>query len=71
MTDGPRIIQGKRFIDALLAAGVVTPGERVTRVVIDARVDHITTVYVERYGDERLLDVVSGLPAAEVREVPA
>lgn len=50
-------ILGRQFLQALLDAGVVTVEENVTRVVIDARADEIVKLYVERAGDERLLEV--------------
>lgn len=50
-------LMGFQFIQALLDAGVVTVEEQVTRVVIDAKADGIVMLYVERAGDERLLEV--------------
>lgn len=55
-----RII-GKRFIDALLAAGIVHKEDHVTRIVIDATADSVVKFYVERQGDERLLSVATTL----------
>jgi len=62
------IITGKPFIDALLASGVVTKEERVRRVVIDADYSGAVVMHVERYGDERLLEVVPALIGVEIRQ---
>lgn len=51
------VINGHQFIQSLLDAGVVSPAENVTRVVIDARADGFVQLHVERVGDERLLEV--------------
>jgi hypothetical protein len=63
-----RVIHGKEFIDALLAAGVVDIEDKVSRVIIDARVDNVVVVYVERYGDERLYHLLPALSRVEIKE---
>jgi hypothetical protein len=63
------VLTAKTFHDALLAAGVVTAGERVRRVVIDAQAGCAVVLHVERYGDTRMLDVARTLDGIEVREV--
>jgi len=67
------IIHSKAFIDALLASGVVTKEERARRVVIDASIGDAVILYVERYGDSRLLEVIPALTGVEIRwdEKPA
>lgn len=45
----PRIVSGLRFLQAL----------ETVRVVIDATVDEPLKVYVENFGDERVLEVVT------------
>lgn len=42
----------------------------VMRVVIDIRPGLSATVYVERLGDERVIDVVQALDKIEIRETP-
>jgi hypothetical protein len=60
-------LMGFQFIQALLDAGVIQPDEQVTRVVIEAKADGYVMLYVERVGDERLVEVA--LKAAlEVKE---
>lgn len=62
------IISHDPFAEALLAAGVIRVEDNVTRVVIDAKVGHMPVIYVERYADERLLEVVPALTGVEIRE---
>lgn len=64
----PRIT-AKRFLDALYEAGYFRPGDYVRRVVIDAPFGGAVVVHVERFADERVLDVASLLSGVEVREV--
>jgi hypothetical protein len=61
------LIHGRAFIDALLESGVITKEESVRRVVIDASADNAVIMYVERYGDSRLLEVVPALTGVEIR----
>jgi hypothetical protein len=60
------IILADTFHQALVDAGVITVEERVRRVIIDAQVDHATMVYVERFGDERLLRIAPALTGMEI-----
>ena len=55
--DAPKLLVGFQFLQALLDAGVVSAEDRATRVVIDAKPDGVVMLYVERAGDERLLEV--------------
>lgn len=66
-----RLISGDEFGKALVAAGVIDDYTRVRRVVIDAQAGHAVTIYVERFGDERLLNVVQTLEGVEIKGVPA
>lgn len=61
---------GKRFIKAMVDAGIVRAEDNATRVVIDARADGVVTLYVERFGDERLLGVVTTLEGIAISEIP-
>lgn len=65
MTASP-IIHGRRFLEALENAGVIQRADRIRRVVIDADLNRAVMVYVERLGDERLIDVTiaSGIEIA-------
>jgi hypothetical protein len=67
----PGPIPATAFLQALEDAGVIHPGDRVGRVVIDAQAGHLVRVYVERAGDERLLSVALGLDGVEVTGSPA
>jgi hypothetical protein len=67
----PPRIHGRYFLQALVDAGIIQLGDYVRRVVIDAAVDSAVTVYVERYGDARMLDVATTLHGVEIRGVPA
>jgi len=53
MTDSPKLIHGRsqELSDALKAAGIIHPGDRVRRVIIDINVTGPVTVYAERYVD--------------------
>jgi hypothetical protein len=63
-------IRAERFADALIAAGVFHADEKnaTRRIVIDAQAGHVVLMYVERYGDERLLQVIPTLDGVEIRE---
>lgn len=66
MADVPKLVRGLKFMEALVAAGVIRHEDRVRRVVIDVPVDGPVVVYAERYGDERLLDVATTLEGVQV-----
>lgn len=67
MSDKPKRIHGRKFLLALHEAGILGEHEYVRRVVIDASVDGAVVMYVERYGDERLLTVATTLDGVEIR----
>lgn len=71
-TDRPQRMHGRsqEMFDALKAAGIIHDGDYVRRVIIDINVTAAVIVYVERYGDERLLDLVRTLDGIEIRGVP-
>ena len=54
------VIVANKFIEALLAAGVIP--ENCRRVVIDLGVNDIGIVYYETYADQRLLEVITASP---------
>jgi len=49
---------------ALHAAGIADNNTR--RVVIDIQAGHLPVVYIERFGDEQLLNVVQTLQGVEI-----
>jgi hypothetical protein len=61
-----RPIHARQFHNALVEAGVIRDGENIRRVVIDAQAQHAVVMYVERWGDDRLLDVVPTLEGIEI-----
>ena len=71
VTARPRAIHANAFHKALVAAGVIREDESIRRIVIDAQAGAPVVMYVERYGDERLLDVALTLDGIEIRGVPA
>lgn len=62
-----RIILSDALFEALQAAGVLRPEDSVRRVVIDLKVGEVAVLHLERYGDERLLNLVPGLDGVEIR----
>lgn len=65
------VIHGTKFIEALLESGVIAKDERVRRIVIDASATEAVVMYVERYGDSRLLEVIPALTGVEIRREAA
>jgi len=61
-------IHGRKFIEAPLESGIITKEEFVRRVVIDVSVDNAVFMYVERFGDSRLLEVVPASTGVEIRQ---
>jgi hypothetical protein len=66
-----RRITADRFGQALADAGIIEDIFDVTRIVIDAQAGHVVMIYVERFGDERLLKVAQTLDGVEISGVPA
>jgi hypothetical protein len=58
------IKHGKSFLEMLHEQGIIS--KNVRRVIIDASVDEALKLYIEEYGDERMLhlDVMPELEAA-------
>lgn len=54
----------------LVRAGIVGADERIRRIVIDIDVSSVPVMYIERYCDERILDVIPALAAVEIRTTP-
>ncbi len=63
-------IAGRKFLEALRDAGIIRQGDFVSRVVIDAHIDRVVCFYVERFGDSRLLNVVTTLDGVEIGDRP-
>jgi hypothetical protein len=55
--------------EALKAAGIAREGDYVRRVIIDINVTDAVTVYIERYADNRALEIlpVIGSGRSEIR----
>jgi len=62
-----RPLTAKKFFEALKAAGVVSEEDLIRRIVIDIQAPDLVVMYVERPGDERLLDVIPTLDGVEIR----
>lgn len=52
------------IIDALRAAGLADDDTR--RVVIDLQVGHLPVVHIEKFGDERLIQVIEAVAGVEI-----
>lgn len=66
-------IIGRRLYQALVKAGIADDLTR--RVTIDIPVNDVVTVYVERYGDSRMLEIIPAIAedpslSIEYSEVP-
>lgn len=68
--DAPKRVLGRKFLEALGDAGIIRVGDYVRRVVIDASIDNALTLYVERIGDDRLLQVATSLDGIEIKYAP-
>jgi hypothetical protein len=66
-----RPIRGATLLEALAEAGIISTKDKIRRVVIDAHMDDAVKLYVERYGDERLLRVALTLEGVQISGVPA
>jgi hypothetical protein len=62
-----RAVTGRAVLEALLEAGIIHADDRVRRVVIDLQISGAAIMYVERFGDERLLSLVQTLDGIEIR----
>lgn len=65
-------ILGKNLQKALMAAGIAD--EMTKRVTIDIPVTGAVTVYIERVGDARMLDIVPAIaadPSLKIERIPA
>ena len=67
----PQMIKGHALAEALFEAGVIQRDERIARLVIDIPVTGVVKIYVERFGDERLLKFAPSLDGVEICGVPA
>lgn len=57
-------ITGRKVIDALIEAGIADANT--VRVVLDIPVNGLVTAYVQKVGDDRVLDVVATLTSNTV-----
>lgn len=56
-----------RIFSAMTEAGIFTADEKVRRVVIDLDYKHVPVMYVERYADERILQVIPAIAGIQIR----
>lgn len=59
-----RILGDGPIEQALIEAGIAD--DKTSRVVIDLRVGHVPVVHIERFGDDKLLEVVKNLDGVNV-----
>ena len=64
------VLHGRDFLDMLAAAGVISYGDKIRRVVIDASMEGHVVMFVERIGDAKMLRVQQTLQGASIRMVP-
>ena len=64
-----KVVTGNEFLLLVEKAGVLVFGDKVRRVVIDADVSEPLVMYVERYGDERILQVATSLEGTRIETV--
>ncbi len=70
MNQHPSRILSEVFFKELVAAGVFREDEFVRRVIIDIKQGDAVKLYVERIGDERLLDIARSLLRIEITSIP-
>jgi hypothetical protein len=63
-------ITAKKWHQALVDAGVTREDDKIRRIVIDAKMNDVVVIHVERVGDTRLLDVMPTLAGIEIRTTP-
>jgi hypothetical protein len=73
MAARPRAITSEEFMDALAAAHVVrdTDVNTISRIVIDARRGYAVQIYLERFGDQRLLNIAPAMTGVGISSVAA
>jgi hypothetical protein len=66
----PKAIHTNAFWKALVKAGVFHQDDKVVRCIIDMQAGYPVVMHIQRWGDERLLEVDwAMLQEAEIREV--
>jgi hypothetical protein len=65
----PKVISTDTMWKAMVAVGVFRESDRISRCIIDMQAGHPVVMHIQRWGDERLLEVAPLLKAAEIREV--
>jgi hypothetical protein len=69
--DKPQRMHGRsqEIYDALRLAGIIRENDHVRRVIIDINVTDAVLIYIERYADTRMLEIlpVIGHGRAEIR----
>jgi hypothetical protein len=66
----PKLLRPHVFAKALADAGVIHDEQTIRRIVIDINADDaVVVMHIERWGDERLLDVSRTLDGIEIHEL--
>lgn len=65
MTD-KRVIIGTELAEALAAAGIIDNLDTTGRIVIDINARDVVRIYIDRFGDDRLLRVIRTLEGIEI-----
>jgi hypothetical protein len=63
----PKRIHSRVLHAKLVELGIIRRDDYVRRLIIDAHAEGAVVLHVERFGDERLLELVQGLDGIEVR----
>lgn len=64
-----KFILSDEFVKQLKELGIIDDNTR--RVIIDAQVGHIIKIHLEKFGDERLLNLVHTMDGIEIlAEIP-
>lgn len=64
----PKALSTKVFFRALFDAGVLREDEAIKRIVIDADAGNVVMLYIERFGDDRLLNVMTTLEGVVIHQ---
>lgn len=56
-----RPVRAVKVLEAMAQAGIIDVDDHIRRVIIDLDVSEVAKIYVERYGDDRLLGLALNL----------
>lgn len=66
MSGEPKPLLGRQYLTEYLVPALGLEGQPITRVVLDVAFDALVRVYVERWGDTRLLEVKPSLEGVQI-----